>query len=597
MPATYHAPVPDTRFVLKHVVGLPSLAGLPAFREASAEMVAAILDEGAKFVEGVVAPLNQPGDLQGCTHHDDGSVATPDGYREAYQAYVEGGWGTLAQSTEQGGQGLPHVLAAVFQEYMSSACMAFAMFPGLAQGAVAAIDAFGTDEQKKTYLPHMISGQWAGTMNLTEPQCGTDLGLIQSRAEPEKDGSWKLTGNKIFISGGEHDLTENIIHLVLAKTPGAPDTARGISLFIVPKFLPKADGTPGKRNALSCGSIEHKMGIHGNPTCVMNYDGATAFLLGKEMEGLKAMFVMMNAARLGVGCQGLSQAEVAMQNAAAYARERLQGRALSGPKNPDGPADPLLVHPDVRRMLLDGRAFTEGGRALYLWVALQVDLAAAAATAAEREAADDLLSLLTPVIKAWCTEEGYRQATNAQQVFGGHGYITEWGMEQFVRDARITMIYEGANGIQALDLVGRKLARHGGRALRTFLALVGETVAAGQADERLQPLAEALAGARKELEGATMWLMENAMAAPDNGAAGSMAYLRLLAIVAVGHCWLRMAAAALADDSGDFNAEFLEAKFLTARHFFEQQGPMAAAHAARVKAGAATMMAFPDSAF
>ncbi len=596
MPASYHAPVQDTRFVLKHVVDLPSLGALPAFAEATPDMVEAILDEAAKFVEGVIAPLNQPGDQQGCTRHDDGSVTTPDGYREAYRAFVEGGWATLSAPKAYGGQGLPYVLASAFEEYMSSACMAFAMFPGLSQGAIAAIDAVGSDEQKQTWLPNMVAGHWTGTMNLTEPQCGTDLGLIRTRAEPQADGTWKVTGTKIFISAGEHDLADNIVHLVLAKTPGAPDNVKGISLFLVPKFLLDGNGAPGKRTALSCGSVEEKMGIHGNPTCVMNYDGATGYLLGEEMQGLKAMFIMMNVARLGVGAQGLSQSEIATQNAAAYTRERLQGRALTGAKNKDGKADPLLVHPDVRRTLLDARAFNEGGRALFLWAALQADLRTGAATEEARQTADDLLSLLTPVIKAYLTEQGYWHATNAQQLFGGHGYIREWGMEQFVRDARISMIYEGANGVQALDLVGRKLASHGGRALRAFLAMVDEGLAAHK-DERLKPMADALAGMKKELEGATMWLMQNAMAAPDNAAAGSMAYLRLMAVVAIGHFWLKMAAAALADDSGAHDAEFLEAKLLTAKHFFEQQGPQAAAEAARVKAGAATMMAFPDAAF
>ena len=490
---TYRAPVKDTAFVLSAIVGLDKYSNLPGFADATPDLVQAILEEGAKFCENVLAPLNLSGDQEGCTRHDDGSVTTPAGFKAAYDQFVEGGWGTLTASPEYGGQGLPHVVGTAVAEFLSSANMAFSMYPGLNEGAQAAITAVGSDAQKQMYLPNMVHGRWTGTMNLTEPQCGTDLGLIRTRAEPQDDGTHKITGTKIFISAGEHDLNDNIIHLVLAKTTGASDNVKGISLFIVPKYLVNEDGSLGARNGVVCGSIEHKMGIHGNSTCLMNYDGATGYLIGEEMKGLRAMFIMMNAARLGVGVQGLSQGEVAYQNAAIYARDRVQGKALSvagsatvapgpGPDIVASKADPIIVHADVRRMLMDGRAFNEGARALILWGALQVDLAHKAETPEERQLADDLIGLLTPVIKGYCTDKGYEIATKSQQVYGGHGYIVEWGMEQFVRDARIAQIYEGTNGIQAMDLVGRKLAMNGGRGLRAYLALAGQAVADAVAD-------------------------------------------------------------------------------------------------------------------
>lgn len=595
---SYKAPVADTLFVLNEVIGLDQYKDLPGFEEVSPDLVNAILEEGGKFVEEVLHPLNQIGDEQGCQRNDNGEVMTPPGFKEAYQQFCEGGWQGLNSPQEFGGQGLPHVLATAFEEYLNSANMAFAMYPSLTAGAMAAIRAVASAEQQQTYLPKMVEGVWTGTMNLTEPHCGTDLGLLRTRAEPQADGSYKISGTKIFISAGDHDMSENVIHLVLAKMPDSPDNVRGISLFIVPKFILNEDGSPGERNAVSCGSIEKKMGIHGNATCVLNYDGATGYLIGEKEKGLRAMFIMMNAARLGVGLQGLSISEIATQNAAEYARDRIQGRALSGPKNADDKADPIIVHPDVRRMLMNARAFNEGARALALWGALQVDLAHRAASEEEREMADDLIGLLTPVIKGVFTDKGYENATNAQQCLGGHGYIREWGMEQFVRDARIAMIYEGTNGIQALDLVGRKLAAKGGKALRTYMGIVGRFISDHKDNEALEPMMAALSESLSDLQGATSWLMSNAMTKPDNAGAGSVAYMHLMGLVMFGHMWAQIAKAALAAIArGEANTEFYENKLITARYFFSHLAPETSVHRRRVEAGADNMMALAADAF
>ncbi|WP_020424625.1 acyl-CoA dehydrogenase C-terminal domain-containing protein [Sphingomonas sp. Mn802worker] len=594
----YTPPVRDTRFVLEHVVGLDRYANVSGFAAATPDTVDAVLEEGGRFVAEVLFPLNQSGDLEGCTRHEDGSVTTPKGFKDAYDKFVESGWGTLSAPEAFGGQGMPHVVSTAFQEYMISANMAFAMYPGLAHGAIAALVVKGSPEQQEKYLPRMISGEWGGTMNLTEPQCGTDLGLIRTRAEPQADGSYQITGTKIFISAGEHDLTDNIIHLVLAKTPGAPDTSKGISLFVVPKVLVNEDGSLGERNAVSCGSIEHKMGIHGNATCVMNYDGATGWLVGEEMKGLAAMFIMMNAARLGVGLQGLGVAETAYQNAVQYAKDRRQGRALTGPAEPNEKADTLFVHPDVRRMLMDAKAWIEGLRALCLWGALQVDLEHNAESEEERQLAGDLIGLLTPVIKGVGTDKGYEIATNAQQVYGGHGYIQEWGMEQYVRDARIAQIYEGTNGVQAMDLAGRKLAQNGGRAVMALGKMVTEEIAAGKQDEATADFAARLEKAAGELQGATMWFMANGMKNPNNIGAGAVPYMHLVGIVSVGLMWLRMAsAAARLKGAGEGDAAFLDAKLVTARYFAERVLPEAGALRRKIEGGAEAIMALPVEMF
>jgi len=590
---TYKAPVDDALFLLNDVFHLERYGNLPGFAEASPDTVEAILREAAKFTEEVLSPLNRIGDKQGCTRHPDASVTTPDGFKDAYRQLVEGGWIGISAPEEFGGQGLPGTMTVLVNEFLCSANMAFAMYPGLTQGAIAALITHASQELKEKYLPKMVEGSWTGTMNLTEPHCGTDLGLLRTKAVKQPDGSFKITGTKIFISAGEHDMAENIVHFVLARIEGAPSGTRGISLFVVPKMLVNDDGSLGARNGVSCGSIEEKMGIHANSTCVMNYDGAIGWLVGEENRGLNAMFVMMNEARLGVGVQGLALSEVAYQNAAIYAKERLQGRALSGTKFPDKPADPIIVHPDVRRALLTMRAFNEAGRALVIWAALSSDVAHRSGDEKQRQIADDQLGLLTPVIKGVLTDKGFANTVLAQQIFGGHGYIAEHGMEQFVRDARIAMIYEGANGIQALDLVGRKLAANGGRAVMAFFnevqTYLKERASSDALNEYLRPLGASLA----HLQQATMWFMNNAMAKPDNAGAGATDYMHLLGLVALGYMHARIAEAAQARGEDPS----MQAKLVTSRFFMQRMLPETATHLARIEAGAGSVMELPAEAF
>ena len=595
---SYKAPLREYNFLLYELLGIQQYSNLPGFSEASEDLVRAILEEAAKLTEEVLQPLNQVGDREGCKL-ENGVVTTPTGFKQAYATLVEGGWPALVADPEYGGQGLPNSLGVIFNEMVSSANMAFGMYPGLSHGAYSALHQHGTDEQKQKYLPKLVSGEWTGTMNLTEPHCGTDLGLLRTKAVPQGDGTYKISGQKIFISAGEHDLAENILHLVLARIEGAPAGVKGISLFLVPKYLVNEDGSPGERNGVSCGALEEKMGIHGNATCVLNYDDAIGWLVGEEHKGLRAMFTMMNEARLGVGLQGLSQSEVAYQNAATYALERLQGRSLTGPKAEDKPADPLIVHPDIRRMLLNARSFNEGARALLVWTALHGDLSHKSEDEKTREFGDDMMSLLTPVLKGHLTDRGFLNAVEAQQVYGGHGYIAEWGMEQFVRDARIAMIYEGANGVQALDLVGRKLASNGGRAVFAFFKEVDDFVAANEGNDKLRDYIEPLKVARKRLEEATMWFMENALANPDNAGAGSTPYMHLFGITGIAFMWAMMARVALEklDAGAGDEAGFYETKLKTGLFYMQQSVPETAMQLERVRAGASSMMSLAADDF
>jgi len=591
----YEAPLRDMRYVY-HELGLTErLAECPDFAETTPDLVDAILEEAAKFAREVLAPLNQRGDESGCVFHD-GSVRTPDGFKEAYASFIAAGWGTLTADPEFGGQGLPGTVALMTEEMFSASNMAFAMYPGLTQGAYRALAAHGSEQLKARFLAKLTSGEWAGTMCLTEPQCGTDLGLVRTRAEPQTDGTYRITGSKIFISSGDHDLTENIVHLVLARLPDAPSGIRGISLFLVPKRWVEDDETLGDPNGVVCTAVEHKMGIRASATCALGFDSSRGYLVGKPHRGMAAMFTMMNAARLGVGVQGLALAEAAYQGAVTYARERLQGRALKGPAHPELPADPIVVHPDVRRMLLTMRALTEGARALGLWVSTAHDLAGHHPDPRVREEADDLVQLLTPVIKAGFTEIGFEVANLGVQVLGGHGYIRDNGMEQIVRDARITQIYEGTNGVQALDLVGRKLPAHMGRYLRAFFHPLREFLDEQRERPEMRELALPLAKAFGRLQRATVRIAEEGLNDPDEAAAAATDYLNLFGQVALGYMWARMASRALVllqdDDGGVYRA-----KIDTARFYMQRVLPRSSASFAALMAGASPIMDFNEGSF
>jgi len=590
---SYTAPTKDMQFILHDVLKI-NQGDVPGYDELDREFTAAVLEEAGKITAEVLTPLNQVGDVEGC-RLENGMVYTPTGFKAAFDQVRAGGWTGLDCDPDYGGQGMPYLLGTAVGEMFSASNQAFTMYQGLTHGAYSAIHAHGTDEQKARYLPKMVSCEWTGTMNLTEPNCGTDLGLMRTKAEPQDDGSYKITGTKIFISAGDHDLADNIIHLVLAKIPGGPKGIKGVSLFIVPKFLVNDDGSLGARNGVSVGNIEEKMGIHGNATCVMNYDGATGWLLGEKDKGMRAMFTMMNEARLGVGMQGLAQADAAYQNAVIYARERLQGRAVTGVQNPDGPADPIIVHPDIRRSLMDQKSFTEGARAFILWGAEQIDRA----VRANDEAAHGLISLLTPVIKGFLTDRGYDMTVQAQQIYGGHGYIEEQGMSQFTRDARIAMIYEGANGVQALDLVGRKLALDGGKHVMAFFDLVKGFIKDNAGNEALKDdFLDPLKGASKDLQAAAMFFMQEGMKNPNAALAGSTDFMHLFGQVCLGLMWSMMAKTA-ADTlaAGTSDATFYETKLATGRYYMARQLPATRMHLLRIQSGADPVMALAAENF
>ena len=590
----YTAPTKDMLFVLNDVLKISTL-DIPGYDELEADFTAAVLNECGKLTSEVLAPLNAIGDQEGC-RLENGVVRTPTGFKDAFEQVKAGGWAGLDCDPEYGGQNMPYIMATAASEMFGSANMAFSMYQGLTHGAYSAIYAHGSAEQKATYLPKMVSCEWTGTMNLTEPHCGTDLGLMRTKAEPKEDGNYAITGQKIFISAGDHDLADNIIHLVLAKIPDGPKGIKGVSLFIVPKFLVNDDGSLGQRNNLSVGKLEEKMGIHGNSTCVMNYDGATGYLVGDAHKGMRAMFTMMNEARLGVGVQGYAQAEVAYQNALAYAKDRLQGRDVTGIKNPDGPADPLIVHPDIRRNLMEQKSFVEGARAFTYWGANLIDTA----HRKNDQDADGLVSLLTPVIKGFLSDKGFDMCVQAQQVYGGHGYIEEWGMSQFARDARIAMIYEGANGIQALDLVGRKMAQDGGKHVMAFFALImsfiGENKELG--DDFETAFLNPLKAASKDLQAAATYFAQNGIKNPNNALAGSYDFMHMFGHVCLGLMWAKMAKAShIALRDGTDDAAFHETKIATGRYYMARQLPATALHLSRIQSGADPVMALDAANF
>jgi alkylation response protein AidB-like acyl-CoA dehydrogenase len=589
---SYTAPVKDMQFLLHNVLQV-SAADITGYGDLDEDFTGAVLEEAGKLASDVLAPLNAVGDREGCVL-ENGVVRTPTGFKAAFDALKEGGWTALDCDPEYGGQGLPYLMGTAVGEMFVSANMAFNMYQGLTHGAYSAIHVHGSDAQKAMYLPKMVSCDWTGTMNLTEPHCGTDLGLMRTKAVPQADGSYLITGQKIFISAGEHDMAENIVHLVLAKAPGGGEGTKGISLFIVPKFLVNVDGSLGTRNSLSVGKIEEKMGIHCNATCVMNFDGAVGWLLGDLHKGMRAMFTMMNEARLGVGLQGYAQAEAAYQNALIYAKDRLQGRAVTGTENPTGPADPLIVHPDIRRNLMEQKSFVEGARALTFWAASLIDRSVRMGD----EAAEGLVSLMIPVIKGFQTDKGFEMAVAAQQVYGGHGYIEEWGMSQFARDARIAMIYEGANGVQALDLVGRKLAQDGGKHVMAFFEMVKAEVKAHDGDDRMKGFAEPLKAASKQMQQAAVFFVQSGMKNPNAALSGSYDFMHLMGHVCLGLMWTRMAKAAyLALDAGASDRDFLDAKIATGRFYMARQLPACGMHLARIESGADPVMALAAEAF
>jgi Acyl-CoA dehydrogenases len=598
----YEAPLRDMKFVLHELHGDPVLGddgfgNLEALAEFTPDLVDAVLEEAAKVAQEVLLPLNRSGDVEGCTL-ENGVVRTPAGFKEAYDMFREGGWCALASDPEWGGQGLPEQVNKMTEEMICSANLSFSLYPGLTHGGTTAIEGYASDELKQFYLPKMVSGEWSGTMCLTESHCGTDLGMLRTKAVPQDDGSYKISGGKIFISAGEHDLSENIVHLVLARMPDAPEGVKGISLFLVPKYLPKEDGTPGPSNGVSVAAIEHKMGLKASATCQLNFDESTGWLVGRANKGMEAMFTMMNTERVSVGIQGLGVGEAAYQSAVWYAKERVQGRSLSGVKNPDGPADPIIVHPDVRRMLMTMRAYNEGCRAMSGWVSRALDAEKHSTDPEVRQRASDFVALMTPVVKALFTDLGFESANLAVQVYGGHGYIAESGVEQYVRDARIAMIYEGTNGIQALDLVGRKLPAHMGRYLRSFFHPVSEFIEAHKADETFGKMIEGLEKAFGALQLSTATIAQKGMADPEEAGAAATEYLRLIGLVAMGYCFARsalIAQARLAEGAGD--AGFYKAKIVTARFYFDRILPQATAAFLAIKSGKASMMELEAEAF